>query len=116
MAGIATVKSRQYIPIHTVHNNEAARYYEPRAPGLRWCGSGRGQPGAHLGGEARAEAGGRADEGVGIGVLCGEEDREVRVGGIAHPVVRVTPRPPVRRYGEGDLLRHRGRRENSMIW
>jgi hypothetical protein len=31
-------------------------------------------------------------------------------------VVRVTPRPPVRRYGEGDLLRHRGRRESSMIW
>lgn len=36
---------------------------------------------------------------------------QVRVRGVAHPVVRIAPRPPVRRHGEGDLLRHRRRRE-----
>lgn len=100
--------------IHIEHmNNDAARY-EPRAPWLRRCGGGSGQPGAHLGGEARAEGAAtcRADESVGIRVLCGEEGREVRVGGVAHPVVRVAPRPPVRRHIEGDLLRHRQRRES----
>lgn len=110
-------KPCQRIPGHTLKNSEAARY-EPRAPGLRRCGGGRGQPSAHLGGEARAEtaASCRADKGVGIRVLCGEEGREVRVGGVAHPVVRVAPRPPVRRHSEGDLLRDRQRRESCRVW
>lgn len=100
--------------IHIEQVNNDAAGYEPRAPGLRRCGGGSGQPGAHLGGEARAEAAAtcRTNEGVGIRVLCGEEGLEVRVGGVAHPVVRVAPRPPVRRHIEGDLLRHRQRPES----
>jgi hypothetical protein len=76
---------------------------------LRRCHDGRGQPRTHLGRETRAEAAaaGRADEGVCVGVLSSEQSGQVRVGGVAHPVVRVAPRPPVRRHGEGDLLRHR---------
>lgn len=90
---------------------------EPRAPGLRRGNGGRGQPGAHLGSEARAEAtsAGRGDEGVCVGVLGGEEGGEVGVGGVAHPVVGVAPRPPVRRHGEGDFLRHRQRREGVGV-
>jgi hypothetical protein len=60
----------------------------------------------------RAEAAaGRSDEGVRVGVLSGEEGSQVKVVGIAHPVLRVAPRPPVRRHSEGDLLRHRRWRE-----
>lgn len=68
----------------------------------------------HLGHEARAEAAaaGRGDEGVCVGVLGGEEGGEIGVGGVAHPVVRVAPRPPVRRHGEGNFLRHGRRRED----
>ena len=91
--------------------------YEPRAPGLRRGGNRRGQPGAHLSREASAEAAatGRGYERIRVGVLGGEEGGEVGFGGVAHPVVRVAPRPPVRRHDEGDFLRHRRRREGAGV-
>jgi hypothetical protein len=97
-------------------SNEMARY-EPRAPGLRRGGNGRGQPGAHLRRESSAEAAASSGgyEGIGVGVLGGEEGDEVGVGGVAHPVVGVAPRPPMRRHGEGDFLRHGRRREGVGV-
>jgi hypothetical protein len=44
---------------------------------LKRCDCGTGQPRAEAGG------GGRTDEGVSVGVLCGEECGQVGVGGVA---------------------------------